>query len=151
MDSAPGSYAIILGNPAHRVITVGRRGEVEFEPGFYIYVGSAFGPGGIRARVGRHSRSDKTSRWHIDYVRERMNFIEAWYSCRPRNQEHQWAAALQAQANIGGLRGIGCSDCNCNTHLFYSRERPRFQSLASSLDPAMRRWQAAPRNAGQST
>ncbi|MGE5646166.1 MAG: DUF123 domain-containing protein [Acidobacteriota bacterium] len=23
------------------------------QPGFYVYVGSAFGPGGLRARIGR--------------------------------------------------------------------------------------------------
>ena len=142
MDSAPGSYAVILGNATHRLITVGRRGELGFEPGFYIYVGSAFGPGGIRSRVGRHSRHNKTLRWHIDYVREPMSLIEAWYSYRPRNQEHRWAAALQAQSNIVALRGIGCSDCDCDTHLFYSRHRPRFESLAVLLDPAMQRWPA---------
>ena len=37
-------------------------------PGCYVYAGSARGPGGIRARVRRHLRPDKTPHWHIDQV-----------------------------------------------------------------------------------
>ncbi len=35
-------------------------------PGWYFYVGSARGSGGIRARVRRHFRHKKTAHWHID-------------------------------------------------------------------------------------
>ena len=35
-------------------------------PGLYVYRGSAYGPGGVRARVSRHLRADKPMRWHVD-------------------------------------------------------------------------------------
>jgi len=44
--------------------------KLDLLPGYYIYIGSAFGPGGVRARMLRHLRADKPKHWHIDYLRE---------------------------------------------------------------------------------
>lgn len=140
MDSAPGSYAVILTNNTRKTIPVGRRGQLDIEPGYYLYVGSAFGSGGLRARVGRHSRSDKPMRWHIDYVRSHMSFHEAWYSKRPTNQEHDWAGLLQAQPEFLPLKGIGCSDCNCETHLFFSSSSPDQHRFARLLGEPIQCW-----------
>ena len=52
MKPEPGSYAVILRNRKQATIDVGRRIQLAIEPGYYLYVGSAFGPGGLRARVG---------------------------------------------------------------------------------------------------
>ncbi|HYA22015.1 MAG TPA: DUF123 domain-containing protein [Thermoproteota archaeon] len=45
-----------------------------FHPGLYLYVGSARGPGGLRARVARHLRRDKVRKWHIDYLTASSSF-----------------------------------------------------------------------------
>lgn len=38
-------------------------------PGLYLYVGSAYGPGGLRARLRRHLEGvRKRLKWHIDYL-----------------------------------------------------------------------------------
>ncbi len=48
-----GSYALLMENRRCSSILVGALGEVEFKRGFYVYIGSAFGPGGVDARVRR--------------------------------------------------------------------------------------------------
>jgi len=35
-------------------------------PPRYAYGGSAYGPGGLRARIRRHLRAEKPLRWHVD-------------------------------------------------------------------------------------
>jgi len=48
---------------------VGRRLLARLEPGVYIYVGSAWGPGGLRARLCRHLYGRRGRvHWHIDYL-----------------------------------------------------------------------------------
>jgi Uri superfamily endonuclease len=42
--------------------------SVSLVPGRYIYAGSAYGPGGLKARVSRHMRRAKRSQWHIDQL-----------------------------------------------------------------------------------
>jgi len=48
MKSMPGTYALILRSEKRSRIQAGRWREIDVEPGYYIYVGSAFGPGGTR-------------------------------------------------------------------------------------------------------
>ena len=59
LSSLPGTYVLVVNLDRHRQITIGRRSTRQFQPGYYLYVGSAFGPGGLKARVGRHMRSEK--------------------------------------------------------------------------------------------
>ncbi|MFQ5579314.1 MAG: DUF123 domain-containing protein [Nitrospiria bacterium] len=54
MKSEPGTYALILQSRSEARGQVGRLGQINLKPGYYIYVGSAFGPGGVQARVSRH-------------------------------------------------------------------------------------------------
>ncbi len=43
--------------------------SVELEPGVYAYVGSAFGPGGLAARLRRHLCGERRRLWwHIDWL-----------------------------------------------------------------------------------
>ena len=57
----------------------------------FIYVGSALDPGGVRARITRHCRGVKSKHWHIDYLRDAVTRVCAWYSLEPVNQEHHRA------------------------------------------------------------
>ncbi len=103
--------------------TIGKLGQIELKPGFYIYVGSARGPGGIKARVTRHRRQKKKLHWHIDYLRRHTALIETWILAGDTNREHDWAKVLSSQYKIAHVR-FGSSDCRCATHLFYSGVRP---------------------------
>ena len=60
--SQPGLTPYYLEATAIQDVPIGKLGVLHLLPGIYVYVGSAFGPGGIAARVGRHARCEKTLR-----------------------------------------------------------------------------------------
>lgn len=47
VPSAPGTNSVVLYSTAARTIRIGRLGKLQLRPGFYSYVGSALGPGGM--------------------------------------------------------------------------------------------------------
>jgi len=114
-----GTYMIILRCRKTARIRIGAAGMMAVRPGYYIYVGSALGPGGLRARVARHRRRAKKRHWHIDYLRRHTAFIDARHLADGRNHEHEWAAALAERYEIAHP-GFGASDCRCAGHLFYA-------------------------------
>ena len=64
-----GTYALLLAVERRRRITVGRLGALAAAAGCYVYIGSAFGPGGRRARLRHHLGVAQRLHWHIDYLR----------------------------------------------------------------------------------
>jgi Uri superfamily endonuclease len=115
----PGTYVLILQSFSTESIQVGRWGQLDLQEGNYIYVGSAFGPGGVRARLSRHLREDKRKHWHIDYLHEHVTPVEAWVSYEAKHLEHEWAQVLNKLVEVKAIQGFGCSDCSCSSHLFY--------------------------------
>ena len=116
--SEPGIYALILRLEETRAQKIGHLGMFTFPAGTYLYVGSARGPGGIAARVGRHIQevSDKRRHWHIDWLRQIAWPIGLIWSHADATSECLWAEILSAQ----GLRKparFGASDCRCPGHL----------------------------------
>ncbi len=140
MATAPGTYVLLFACRVTVCRDVGRLGRIALEPGHYLYVGSAFGPGGVRARVARHLRRDKRLHWHLDYLREALEPLEAWYTLDAVRREHEFAAALAAWRGAEGVRGFGSSDCACPSHLFALRRRPRAGRLARSTGVALAVW-----------
>jgi len=133
MTADPGTYVVIFRCRARARAQVGRWGELTLRKGYYLYVGSAFGPGGVLARVSRHCRPDKARHWHIDYLRESLSPRGAWYSHATQRLEHRWAQALGAMPGALPVARFGCSDCRCESHLFYFSKQPdlaAFQALA---------------------
>ena len=124
LPPSPGTYLLVLRSVAPVSLRVGRLGEMFVDPGTYLYVGSAFGPGGLRARVGRHFTGQGALHWHIDALRRVTKPVEAW--CAPGQVcEHAWAQSLAAAAECRiPLARFGASDCRCPAHLFYRSERP---------------------------
>jgi Uri superfamily endonuclease len=120
MERLSGTYALILRNYSKATIQIGRWGRICVKPGYYSYIGSAFGPGGVRARVSRHLRKEKRKHWHIDYLREFMEPVGIWYTHDRRRLEHIWAQSLSEMGGLMSIHGFGCSDCNCDSHLFHA-------------------------------
>lgn len=125
MQARPGTYALVLRALEPATVTAGRLGTLRVTEGDYIYIGSAFGPGGVRARVLRHARTDKRLRWHIDHLTTVAPVVEAWFTHDPRRLECDWLAAL---ASIRGAHepwsGFGASDCGCSSHLRWFARAP---------------------------
>ena len=120
-----GIYCLVFQNP--RVSSsVGALGELEFSPGWNIYVGSALGNAGF-SRVRRHIRlsavKDRKPRWHVDYLLISPYFIlEAVFCGETSGRLECRLAGLLAG---GGVPGFGCSDCRCTSHLLWRKEDPR--------------------------
>jgi len=140
MKSQPGTYALILRSFSNAKTAIGRWGRLEIVPGFYIYVGSAFGPGGVRARVLRHCRLTKNHHWHIDYLRDFLCPVEAWFSHDSMRLEHQWAQVLGDMSGVSSFRGFGCSDCKCFSHLFYTSNSPNSFPFLSIVGGHVEKW-----------
>ena len=116
-------------------LQIGRLGGVQLSKGWYVYVGSAFGPGGLAARFSRHLRCHKTRHWHIDHLIWATTVREVWYSQRQRDLEHCWAqAALDQPAAQNLLRGFGASDCQCLSHLVRFPTREAVKTLFNALE-----------------
>ena len=125
---------LILSLPRPATIDIGRLGHFQFPAGWYAYVGSAHGPGGLAARISRHLRSPKPLRWHVDYLRVPARPVAVWCALGVRERECAWAGALS------GLPGastpaprFGASDCRCPTHLVYFAAPPDVGAFARAV------------------
>ena len=109
-NSSAGTYALVLAATKRQVISVGKLGIFKVGPGFYVYVGSALGPGGLAARIGRHARQEKTLRWYVDYLRAVTDLVELWFSPGGQRKECSWARRLARMPGAGipmpGLRSV---------------------------------------------
>ena len=64
LPEVKGTYVLIASVAQMKRLEVGRLGAYDIVPGFYAYVGSAFGTGGLRARLGHHLESAASPHWH---------------------------------------------------------------------------------------
>ena len=130
----PGSYLLILRNIGEQDLLVGKAGMISVMPGFYLYSGSAFGPGGLRARAGRHLRGGNNVRWHIDYLRQMTEVWAVWFYMGSDRMEHQWAASLEHMPQFSSaMKNFGSSDCACSTHLFFGQTAPSLKHFKQQL------------------
>lgn len=130
MRSDTGTYVVVYACDVNARLQVGRWSEIELQPGYYLYVGSAFGPGGVRARVQRHCRKEKKLHWHIDYLSAQLSPLEAWLCYQDERLEHRWAQALSEMKAMSPVEGFGCTDCDCRSHLFTTQERPDIEEFS---------------------
>lgn len=115
----PGTYALIFRLSGAADLPIGRLGTFAFTPGWYAYVGSAHGPGGLRARLSRHLRAGKKCHWHIDWLTAHMPPTAIWLFASRERLECRWAQTLAAlEGTEEPVWGFGASDCPCPTHLF---------------------------------
>ena len=117
VPASGGAYALVLYLEQAVVVDLPRLRPEPIEPGWYLYAGSAYGPGGLRARLTRHFRLQKKPHWHID----RLTSIRtpAAALSMPGGREYIVAADLTAgRAFAYALPGFGASDCRqCRSHL----------------------------------
>jgi Uri superfamily endonuclease len=134
MTDAPGTYALLLRSEEKQEIEVGALGEMRVRPGAYVYVGSAFGPGGLQARVQRHMRDDGALHWHVDYLRAVTALDAVWYTHDAKRRECTWAAVLRSLPDATvALDGFGASDCNCPAHLVRIGSAPSLSTFRTHI------------------
>ena len=113
-----GTYCILINLKDESAISIGKIGKTGFQKGYYAYVGSALNS--LEGRIKRHISSDKKLYWHIDYFLAHKNteIVEILYAI----DNQKWECKLANNIAIGcvGVNKFGCSDCKCDSHLFYS-------------------------------
>jgi Uri superfamily endonuclease len=138
---ARGTYALLLRMDIPQTITVGALGTLAFPRGWYLYLGSARGPGGLAARLARHRRrGDKRFHWHIDYLRAVTALVQAWTGVGEARQECSWATAAAALSGAGIVAPrFGASDCRCPAHLFHYNRQPEANELERLIQSKLKR------------
>ena len=134
---AGGTYVLALWLDRFQRLSIGRLGDIGFPAGWYLYVGSALGPGGLKSRLMRHRRhlgKDKRAHWHVDYLREHAIWGGVWGSASELKLECSWADALRGLPGAEIVApGFGASDCRCSAHLVRVSALPDDDWFARSL------------------
>ena len=139
MTALPGTYVLVLECQQLRTVRIGRLGGLELQRGFYVYVGSAFGPGGLAARIQHHRQVASRPHWHIDYLRPACDLVAVWFTAHSARQEHAWAKAVARLPGAGvPLPGFGSSDCDCETHLVHFDGMPSVGAFRQRVNTPVR-------------
>ncbi len=118
-----GIYCLQIRIDTKRILHIGSLGAIVFPAGYYIYVGSALGSGGL-SRVSRHIRfyraQSRKPKWHIDYLI--MHAVLEKTFCA--ETEERLECILSSAVDGDCVPRFGCSDCDCESHLYYRKTSP---------------------------
>jgi Uri superfamily endonuclease len=128
VPSASGTYILLVRLSASHAIEIGRLGTIEFDAGVYSYVGSAFGPGGLAARLRRAALGPRRLHWHIDYVLGEAAVVGALVKDDNTRRECCWAQWVGKRAQ-SAVPGFGSSDCRCTSHFFFVGDKKRVEEM----------------------
>ncbi|HUK84779.1 MAG TPA: GIY-YIG nuclease family protein [Candidatus Acidoferrum sp.] len=125
-----GIYVLIVEISKTITVNIGAFGLLTFPSGLYAYVGSA--QNNLELRVKRHLSKQKRLFWHIDYLlsNEAVKMIGAYYKEGDKTKECKIARLLHK--NALSIAGFGCSDCQCESHLFQAKN---FDFLTKCMQP----------------
>jgi len=117
LPTAGGAYALCLTLAQPVRLSITRLGRPLLQAGTYVYCGSAYGPGGLRARLARHLRRDKRPHWHVDHLLAAATVVDV--VAVPGGNECELVAQIAAlPGSAFPVPGFGSSDCRrCRAHL----------------------------------
>ncbi len=134
VDRAPGTYALLLELREPTELQVGSLGRIRFASPFYMYFGSALGPGGLAARLEHHLQQARRAHWHIDYLRRVAALLGAWHTCDTTRLECTWVDAASLLRGVSRVPRFGSSDCRCHSHLLAAQRLPSLAAFRRRLD-----------------
>lgn len=114
-----GVYTLIIRVKEGVRMCIGSLGVINMGKGFYAYTGSGLGRGALslRGRILRHINKRKKLKWHIDYLTssESSTIVGIIASQVDKKFECMVASTINLLTNF--IKGFGCSDCKCSSHL----------------------------------
>lgn len=111
-----GAYILLIHLRNSLIMDLPRLSADSIDPGWYVYAGNAYGPGGLQARLARHERKTKRLHWHIDRltVHARPHAIPIVDGKECTIVE----ALLTSDRFHVPIPGFGSTDCQiCRSHL----------------------------------
>lgn len=127
-----GSYILVIHIPEIIELTIGALGNVLFDKGFYLYIGSAMGSYGsitLENRVKRHisPSNNKKTHWHIDYLLNYERSMITQLYLIPSLYPLECIIAKEIMDfSDDYIKDFGSSDCMCNSHLYYFQQFKEF-------------------------
>ena len=117
IPDAKGAYVLLIRLERSADIKLRKRDSIRLQPGRFVYAGSAKGSGGLRARLRRHFRKEKTPHWHIDQLTIRAEEI-ASLPVSGGDECELVGRLLRCPAFAVAISNFGNTDCKtCETHL----------------------------------
>lgn len=114
-----GCYCIIISLDENEEIKIGEKlGKIKFQKGNYVYVGSAMNS--LESRLNRHLSKEKRLHWHIDYLLKKAEITDIIYN---ENKKVECDLSQYLSAKTSSIKDFGCSDCSCESHLYYFENR----------------------------
>ena len=115
-----GTYILYLKTSETIRLTISEQ-EIIIGKGYYLYVGSAFGTGGLSSRLHRHLRKKKKLHWHIDQMTmSPFCSVQGVAVFLNEKIECQIAKKLSYIDKVSSIENVGNSDCKkgCYSHFF---------------------------------
>ena len=134
-----GVYTLIIDLQEGLSFRLNSLGDLSFEKGTWIYIGSAMGNGStsLENRIRRHFRSEKTIHWHIDHLLKSNSKIRAaiWAESSTHIECDISKNIEQIKNIFPGPKGFGASDCRkkCWTHLYHSKVETGLEKKIQSV------------------
>ena len=113
-----GCYCLTIHLKNTKKIKVGKLGKINFKNGYYAYVGSAMNS--LESRIKRHLSDEKKLHWHIDYLLKKAEITCIIYN---ENKKVECELSKFLATKTEGVKNFGCSDCDCESHLYYFKNR----------------------------
>lgn len=109
-----GVYLLFLRLEKQKSIQIGALGTISFEPGTYVYVGSAMNS--VEKRLDRHFSEVENLHWHIDYLTAETDPFD--YFIIPEDSDYEEWLAEKLSKHHDPVEDFGSSDSNQESHLF---------------------------------
>ena len=116
-----GAYCLIICLNRNKSVKIGALGTLFFRKGYYCYVGSAMN--NLEKRIERHKSKTKKIHWHIDYFLRYGRITQVVKLISNKKIECLLSRSIN-RISDGFVQGFGCSDCNCNSHLYFFKKDP---------------------------
>lgn len=126
IPNSSGIYSLVIFLDKNNSLSIGALGSQIFSRGYYVYTGSAFNMGGLKARIKHHlnkNNSNKRSFWHIDFflTHKNSNLIGVVAMQTDKKMECKINSDIKDEEARVLVPGFGSSDCKkkCKSHLLF--------------------------------
>ncbi|WP_262693718.1 GIY-YIG nuclease family protein [Kordiimonas aquimaris] len=117
LDQTKGAYILFVTLERAVAVKLPGRDAFTLSVGTYLYVGSANGGGGMKARLARHFKRQKEIHWHVDQLTTRAAHVSA-LAVADGDECMLGAVLINSGRFQVAVPGFGSSDCRtCVSHL----------------------------------